>query len=209
MKVVTISDTHNYNEKIKVPDGDILIHAGDLTSMGYFGEIARALDWLSSLPHQYKILVPGNHDFFAMDSSEAFNTLCKQRSIHCLLNNKIAIDGLKIWGSPYTPTFGDWAFMHSESELFRIFEKIPNDLDILITHGPPKGILDEVGRGDNTGSSSLLECVMRAKPRFHIFGHIHEYGCEIKKINETTFINACVLDPSYRAWNKAIVEFEI
>jgi Icc-related predicted phosphoesterase len=95
---------------------------------------------------------------------------------------------------------------------FEFLKKIPNNLDILITHGPPKGILDEVGRGgdiENTGSSSLLECVMRAKPKFHIFGHIHEHGCEIKKENEITFINACVLDPQYRPWNKNMIEFEV
>jgi Icc-related predicted phosphoesterase len=124
--------------------------------------------------------------------------------IHVLDDCGIEIAGLKFYGSPWTPRFGDWAWMAEDEELAATFASIPVGLDVLITHGPPYGILDEVSRGENVGSCSLLEEVKRKKPRFHVFGHIHE-ARGYRHCEHTDFLNVASLDENYEELGEPMI----
>lgn len=200
MKIIAISDTHNKHKSIIIPDGDVIVHAGDISSMGHKHEIINFFKWFSKLPHNHKILIAGNHDFYFQYPESIIKEILPQNIIY-LYDEEIVIDGVKFWGSPYTPVFGNWAFMKSEKELEEHWKKIPEDVDVLITHGPPQGILDyEMGDKELMSKLTTISC----HPKIHIFGHIHEgYGIETKGV--TKFVNASILDEKYEIINKPIV----
>lgn len=202
--IVCISDTHETHWDLKIPNGDILIHAGDSTFIGDYSSLYDFNKWLGTLPHKYKVIISGNHDWmFERASEKVASTITN--AIY-LQNSGVLINGLKIYGSPYTPEFGSWAFMEKRlsKELRDIWNNIPNDLDILITHGPPHGILDKNPYGYNCGCELLLERVREVKPKYHIFGHIHnDYGRY--KTKNTMFINASICNEQYKAINKPII----
>ncbi|WP_286592231.1 metallophosphoesterase [Sphingobacterium sp. N143] len=153
----------------------------------------------------YKVFVAGNHDFYfeETDSNKIRRIIPKE--IIYLNDSGIAINGIKFWGSPITPWFNNWAFNRNRgAEIKKHWDLIPVDTDVLITHGPPFGILDETVYGKRTGCEELLLRVYQVKPQYHIFGHIHEdYGSFTK--GETSFINASVLDDWYEMKNKPII----
>lgn len=206
-KIVCLSDTHNCNEEIIVPEGDILIHAGDATIRGTIPEITAFNQWFSGLPHRSKIFVAGNHDWLFETNNSYARSLLSSKIIY-LQDSFIEIEGLKIYGSPWQPRFFDWAFnLMRGGELAEKWKLIPNDTDILITHGPPHGILDEVPRQywiENTGCEELRKKVEEICPKAHIFGHIHcgygqteQYGVK--------FINASNCDEEYNPTQPPIV----
>ena len=204
-RIVIISDTHGLHDNIGyIPDGDILIHAGDLTRSGNMDELRTMNQFLDSLPHNHKIIIAGNHDVcFEKNQSNARKLISRAT----YLQDKIVeVMGLKIYGSPWQPRFGDLAFnLDRGAPLKEVWSKIPNDTDVLVTHGPPFGILDatDVG-GHHVGCKDLLEVVLKIKPKVHAFGHIHcSYGVE--KNNDTTFINASLCDENYHLANAPIV----
>jgi Icc-related predicted phosphoesterase len=206
MHVVCLSDTHTL--KPEVPDGDMLIHCGDFSGLGNIKELVDFDNWLSSFPHKYKIFISGNHDGI-FEQNYSFSKSLVNPSIIYLQDELIEIEGLRIYGSPWTPTFNDWHFMKDRgSPIQEVWDKIPNNLDVLITHGPPCGILDySIYSHESVGCSNLLQTVMNSKPKFHIFGHLHgNYGI-FKDLN-TTFINCAVLNDNYKLVNKC-VEFDI
>ena len=178
-RIVCLSDTHNFHDQIAVPDGDVLIHAGDATGRGSIPEIAAFNRWFKKLPHKYKIFVAGNHDWlFETDNKYARQML--DDSIIYLEDSWVEIEGLKFYGSPWQPRFYDWAFnLMRGAEMARKWKLIPSDVDVLITHGPPHGILDEVPRQyfvENTGCEELrfkVEEIAAEKLKLHVFGHIH------------------------------------
>jgi Icc-related predicted phosphoesterase len=176
VRLVLISDTHELHREVEVPDGDILIHAGDFTMFSQsIAEITDFNNWLGELPHRHKIVVPGNHEFFLeADPSERF--LLGNTTV--LINEAIEIEGLRIWGSPVTPLFGGAFGMSSAKDRKRLYAQIPEDIDVLITHGPPYGILDTAPiSGLREGCGELLDAVIRIRPKLHVFGHIHgAYG---------------------------------
>lgn len=194
IKVWHISDTHGEHELLKVPkDIDAVIHSGDFSN--YYDvyknepETFKFLEWFSSLKIKYKILIAGNHDAFACKRTQHFKNFCKMYDIIYLENDYTYIEGLKVWGSPYTPTFGTWHFMKDRSKLNEVWKHIPEDVDVLVVHGPPKGILDASyrfdGKTDKCGCLSLQKHILnRIKPKFVLFGHIH---------NNEDIINAGVL----------------
>lgn len=203
MKIVCISDTHNCNEQIAVPDGDILIHSGDATIRGTIPEIEEFSRWFSSMPHKYKVFVAGNHDWlFETNNRHARNLL--DDSIIYLQDSSINIEGFKIYGSPWQPRFFDWAFnLMRGPELAEKWKLIPEDTNILITHGPPNGILDEVPRQyfiEKTGCEELRKKIDSIAPlgnlKLHTFGHIH---CGYGQHEEMgiRFINASSCDEKY------------
>ncbi len=205
-KIVCLSDTHNFHAQIAVPDGDILIHAGDATGRGTVEEIHSFNKWFAALPHRHKIFVAGNHDWL-FETSNRFARTLLDSSIHYLQDSFVEVENLKIYGSPWQPRFFDWAFnLMRGAELAEKWELIPNDTDILITHGPPNGILDEVPRQyfiENTGCEELRKRVEITKPKLHIFGHIHcGYG-QTKKFG-VKFINASNCDENYDPINPPI-----
>ncbi len=206
-RIVCLSDTHNANEQIAVPDGDILIHAGDATITGTFDEILKFDKWFANLPHKIKIFVAGNHDWL-FETNNSYARALLSRNVIYLQDSFIEIEGLKIYGSPWQPRFFDWAFnLNRGAELAEKWKLIPNDTDILITHGPPFGILDEVPRQfwvENTGCEELIKKVEEIRPKLHLFGHIHcGYGTTEKF--GVKFINASNCNESYEPSNPPIV----
>jgi predicted phosphohydrolase len=198
MRIVCISDTHLAHEraKIKVPDGNILIHAGDGTYEGSVREITDFSRWLSHFHHKHKILIAGNHDWlFEKDPGLARAILSP--SITYLQDSAIQIRDLKIYGSPWQPEFLNWAFNLPRGHRLREkWNRIPRDTDILVTHGPPAGILDQTPDGEHVGCKDLREVVERIKPKLHIFGHVH-HGYGLKDLGGTKFVNASVCDEAY------------
>jgi Icc-related predicted phosphoesterase len=209
MKFVCISDTHNMLDRIDVPDGDVLIHTGDATFQGSGPELIKFNRDMRRLPHKYKVFVPGNHDhMFEVEDLQALAFM--DPSITVLNGNGIEIEGIKIWGSPIQPVFFDWAFNRHDHFRKEYWSKIPDNTDILLTHCPPFGKLDMVHREgtleiENTGCPYLADHVQnRVKPKYHVFGHIHEnYG--FQKEEHTTFINASSCDGRYKPVNKPII----
>ncbi len=200
MKIVCISDTHGKHTELKVPDGDILIHAGDI---GYNNSklIKDFNNWLGELPHKYKVVIAGNHDEYIYYNSNR----TRERLTNCIYleNEGCIIKGLNIWGSPISPTFVKWYFMADRGEdIKRYWDMIPRNLDILITHSPPYDILDTSKKGDkHLGCLDLHRKVYEVSPLLHIFGHIHGgYGQET--LSDIKFVNASVLDEKYNMKNK-------
>lgn len=237
MKIVAISDTHNRHKQIKdfhteysqgeekIPlGGDIIIHAGDATGRGERGEVEAFLKWYGELDFSHRIFVPGNHDFLFEKADHRAREMCKQYGITLLIDESVVIDGVKIHGSPYTPWFYDWAFnraRHLNEAQFRQIKEIkphwdliPDDTNVLITHGPPYGILDELlfvdgtPKGQFVGCEELLKRIKQVKPDLHFFGHIH-CGHGQKHIDGTSFYNVAVCDEMYCPTNPVtIVEYE-
>ncbi len=210
-RVVCLSDTHNCTNEIEVPEGDLLIHAGDATITGTLEEVKRFNRWFSSLPHKNKIFVAGNHDWlFERDNVQARSLL--DPSIVYLQDRSVQIDGLKIYGSPWQPRFYDWAFnLMRGAEIAEKWRLIPSDVDLLITHGPPHLILDEVPTRygvENAGCEELRkrieEIVMSGKLKLHLFGHIH---CGYGTHDEfgVRFVNASNCDEEYKPTQPPIV----
>lgn len=195
MRIVFISDTHGLHARVAIPEGDVLVHAGDLTGHGTVDEI-RALDgFLAGLPHRHKIIIAGNHDWaFEREPDEARRAV---RHAIYLQDEAVEIDGLRFYGSPWQPWFLDWAFNLPRGEALReVWSRIPDDTDVLVTHGPPLQILDRCYDGRHVGCEALREAVLeRVRPRVHVFGHIHEAWGRFDSTH-TTFINAsiCTLD---------------
>jgi Icc-related predicted phosphoesterase len=206
MRIVCLSDTHLSHEtvKIKVPDGDLLTHAGDGTLEGSVREIQDFIRWLKGLHHRHKILIAGNHDrLFEADPGLARSLL--PRSITYLQDSAVEIEGLKIFGSPWQPEFQNWAFnLPRGPRLREKWRQIPEGLDILVTHGPPMGVLDQTPHGEHVGCADLREAVERVKPKVHVFGHIH-HGHGMERIGTTTFVNASVWDESFEPNNPPLV----
>lgn len=205
MKITAISDTH-----LAVPfleGGDLLIHAGDLTSRGSRSEVESQLKWIAEQDYRHKVFVPGNHDFLFEKEPAVGRDLCKQYGITLLMNEFVDIEGLKIWGSPVTPYFFNWAFNAFDDELKRTWKAIPSGIDILVTHGPPYGVMDLTLRGPRAGCRFLREKVLEIKPRVHIFGHIHEgYGQKLE--DDIFYINASLMTVRYEPENPAF-DFEL
>lgn len=190
MKLVLISDTHGNHTKLGIPPCDVLVHCGDFSNVGTFEQTREFLIWMEAQPAERKILVPWNHDIFCEKSPELVREMATKRGVHFLIDERLEIDGLKFWGSPYTPTFFDWSFMEPRGPALRAhWSKIPDDTDILITHGPPQGIGDATPRGEAAGCADLLDRIMKIQPKVHVFGHIHEGRGEYR-LGETRFINA-------------------
>lgn len=199
---------HNQYEKLDMPDGDLLIVSGDIEVSDRLSQLIRFVNWLKTLNYKKIIVIGGNHDFFIQDNYAICKELFDENEIIYLENTGIEIDGIKFWGSPITPTYGDWAFMHDRGKrIKRYWDMIPEDTQVLITHGPPYGILDRTDEGVLAGCVDLLNRVEEVKPLYNIFGHIHEgHGTDERFWYEnmkdtgkkTTFINASVLDSRYR-----------
>ena len=188
---------------MKLPDGDVLIHCGDATGLGSLNEFVDFNRWMSEQPHKYKIFVAGNHDWLAY-RDHGLATQILQDVIY-LRDSMVEIEGKKFYGSPWTPEFGNWAFMSPREKLAERWKLIPEKVDVLITHGPPHGILDGVVRWgemeemvENVGCEELRwEVLHRVKPRYHVFGHIHG-GYGVKTLNdETVFMNVSCCDEDY------------
>ncbi len=206
MRIVCISDTHAKQiPDEQMPEGDVLVHAGDITNNGKIYSLQVMAEWFRHLvdtKYEHLVAIGGNHDFildaFRKEKSEyALPNLFKNTRIHYLRDEKLWLNfpgrTVKFYGTPWT-ICGNWAF--SEMERYKrreIFSRIPLDTDVLISHGPPYTILDRCDNGahgyGSVGDLELLGAVERVRPQLHVFGHIHD-GYGLTKIGQTTFVNA-------------------
>lgn len=200
MKVCVTGCTHSQHFGISwEQSADLLIHTGDIGGRTGYLEMKQFIDWIGKQPFKYKIFIAGNHDMVLED----FKPINLPKGVFYLHDEGINIEGKDFYGSPYTPEFFNWHFMKKRGEeMKRHWDSLPSGLDVLITHGPPHTILDNVER-KMVGDAELLEAVTRTQPKFHVFSHIHE-GYGQKTWNNTTFINASHMDEFYRPNNKPI-----
>ena len=210
-KIVCISDTHSQLHKVKIPDGDILIHAGDLTSQGSVSDMVKAFQQLGRIRSRFKavVVVCGNHDWLGETNPILVKQLGEDNNLIYLDHEARVVEGLRLFGSAYTPEFFSWAFNVPRGEaLKKKWDAIPDDTDILVTHGPPYGILDFVEpnrfhpKGEHVGCEQLLLAVDRVQPRAHIFGHIHCASAKVQH-GSTIFVNASICDEQYKTSNPA------
>ena len=214
MKIVFISDTHGKHKILTskaynniLGEGDILVHAGDCTNVGKTHEINEFLDWFSDTPFTHKIFIAGNHDFW-FEKNHDIAQEYKDKGVKYLFDSMVEIDGVKIYGSPWQPEFYNWAFNLPRGEkLAEKWAKIPEALDILVTHSPAFGMVDATIQGISVGCHDLFQRVVKVKPKIHACGHIHwSYGQ--KTFDGIEFINASILNEGYFYENKPIaIEF--
>jgi predicted phosphodiesterase len=176
VRIVAMADTHLRHEGLRVPDGDVLVHAGDLLAHGSLDELARAADWLRNFPHPVKVVVAGNHEICLQKRPAEARALLE--GFVYLEDSAAEIHGLIFHGSPWQPRFRIWAFGASRgAELASKWALIPPRVDVLVTHGPPHGYGDRIVWRDlvrQVGCVDLLARVREVKPRLHLFGHIHQ-----------------------------------
>jgi Icc-related predicted phosphoesterase len=187
MRICVISDTHQLENEIEIPPCDLLAHCGDWS---FFGRSEEAMDrflaWFAEQPARHRVLTCGNHEYPVEADPDKWRR--RVRNATLLLNESVTIDGIKIFGSPVTPLYSGAFGMSSEPERESLWRTIPEDTDILITHGGPQGVLSGGG-----GCPALRRAVIRVKPRLHCFGHVHSaYGVHPTK--NTLFVNAALLD---------------
>jgi Icc-related predicted phosphoesterase len=208
MKFIALSDTHGQhcskklNKFLQENPADVLLFAGDY-QRNHFDNGIDFIDWLHELPFKYKVMTFGNHDGnweYAVNRTRVYN------DIIVLNNDSAIIEGIKIWGSPYSLIFMDWWFMKSDKELEEIYKYIPNDINILMTHTPAFGILDMTKDGILTGSMSLLNRIKELKKlKYHVGAHIHENGGKCENAYGIKFINTSILNEKYQLVNNPIL----
>lgn len=207
-RICCISDTHHLHRQVVVPPSDILIFAGDLTRMGMYDDVVSFLDWFRKQPAKHCVYIAGNHDFCYQKKPDWLNDVHKEYGeIDYLENSAIVLDGLKIWGSPFSPEFGNWAFSYPRDGMAAqlTWSAIPSDADIVITHGPPLGINDYCVYHPSIpgGCPTLRDRIASIKPKMHVFGHIHEsYGVHWN--GDTHYVNASTCNLQYRPVNKPV-----
>lgn len=189
MKMTVISDTH-LREPV-LPGGDVLVHCGDLTENGFKIEVLRQLNYLHEQLDKYNLVMitPGNHDLWAERHPLDFRAACASAGIVCLVNESFNYEGLVFWGSPVVPVYHNWAFNKNQSDRYDVFEKIPENVDVLITHSPALEVLDLNQKGIHIGCSELKERLKEINPFLHLFGHCHESAGYLKQ-EDRWMINA-------------------
>lgn len=204
VRIVAISDTHGLHRDVKIPDCDILLHAGDITMLGELRILDDFNKWLGEQPSSYNVCIAGNHDRCFENKNKEVAKKLLTNAIY-LENSGTFVEDLSIWGSPMTSTLSFWAFAYTEeSERYKIWDKMPEDLDILLTHTPPRGILDFTTSCENVGDGLLNSYIAKNKPKYNIFGHIHEsYG--YKEGNNTKFYNVSAVNEVYLLQNPPVV----
>ena len=231
MKITFISDTHTYmcdnnKKELILPEGDVLCFSGDIMTTGYSeGELFHFLNWLSKQPFTYKIFIAGNHDRFLDDKRLIAQDIIsdyQKYGVVYLFNSSFEYNGISFYGTPYQPYFCGWAFnVPDHNKLINIYKQIPDNVDVLLTHCPPYGILDQSHRpnysnksGENhLGSIALKEVLfekytLNTSPRIVAFGHIHGDGGKQIEIDNTLYINASLCDENYDPTNN-IVSIEL
>lgn len=197
MKIVFISDTHNKHESLEIPECDVVAHCGDSTMHGDLGEYLVFAKWFGRLPAKHKVLIPGNHDFCLQEMLDICVHETDGYNIRLLLDSGVILDGVSFWGTPWVPNLINWAFYGNREQLIQRYSLIPEGINVLLSHGPPRGIMDNV-RVENVGSVELLNETLDVKPRIHAFGHIHE-GTGMRRMEDgRLFINCSSLDERYQ-----------
>lgn len=221
MNIWHISDTHTFHKLLEHRTisfrywtrvwADVVIHSGDASSsrdsIQSEKELLDFFDWFKNLPIKHKIFVAGNHDV-AIERFRYWPKRIEEMGITYLENSSTTIEGKKIWGSPYTPTYGNgWSFQMNRNKISRVWDAIPNDTDVIVTHGPPKGILDTTldrkNKLESIGDSSLAKRIKDIMPLAHLFGHVHN----TKWVrNSGKFVSGVSFDTFLKYSNGSVVE---
>jgi len=207
MKLHCISDTHTKHRELKLPGADILVHAGDFMSSGRnLDELTDFLNWFEAQEYEHKIFIAGNHDRLLEDGGEPVINIITDAypSVTYLQDSSVTIDGINFYGSPWTPEFCGWAFAtQNDAEAEEKWSQIPKDTDVLITHGPAYGFLDQIDPSQaHLGCKELHKAIDGINPKLHIFGHIHGSSGVLDGYSEiTTHINASSLGEDYKFRN--------
>jgi Icc-related predicted phosphoesterase len=210
MRLVAFSDTHGQHEEVTIPECDVVVFAGDACRYGSRDEFIEFVNWYVKIP-AVRILVPGNHDFCTQKYLGFGKEACLNRGIFYLADDFVTINGITFYGFPWTPPYGNFAWMADEAEMYDKLKKISVDVDVMISHGPPAGILDRSRKTrEFTGSSAIYRFITEEynwpnkrdrDVSLHIFGHIHEnYGRN--RSNGCLFLNSSVLNLDYEMANK-------
>jgi len=213
MRIACLSDTHA-DSLPHIDDCDVVFHTGDFLCHSHPGfynfrkEVAYVnkilAPWCDKiLRHKELWIVCGNHDYLFQNDFHLLPEVIKERT---LINRAVGYKGVKIYGTPFQPYYGGWAFNKQDipDSLGQIYSLIPEDTDILLTHCPPYGILDQNKEGEHCGSRMLAARIANISPKFHCYGHIH-HSRGTKRIGNTTFVNGSVLDDNYILRNKPIL----
>jgi Icc-related predicted phosphoesterase len=216
VRLVCISDTHNRHAEMRLPAGEVLVHAGDATMRGSRREVQDFVDWLAAQPHAHKVLVAGNHDWLFQREPDAARAMVEGRVTY-LQDAGTTIDGISFWGSPWQPWMMSWAFnLRRGAALREKWALVPAGTDVLVTHTPPHGIGDRVvkpvgrafcaltGHERHVGCEELRAALPHIRPLVHVFGHIHE-GYGVVEQDGTRFVNASTCDMNYRELQPPIV----
>lgn len=218
LRIVALSDTHGLHRKVltgiysfdlhrgAVPIGDVLVHAGDITRKGEIETVRDFAEWMAKQPFRHKVVIAGNHDVCLDIARPGFDGLARRlledRGIHYLQDSSVTLDGVKFYGAPWTPQLAGWAFYDRNHDHY---ENAPRDIDVLITHAPPRGIRDsEDGLGLHVGSEHVVRYINRCpRLKLHIFGHVHE-GYGVRVAGRITFVNACTCTRAYEPMNRPV-----
>ena len=202
MKIVCLSDTHGMHRLVRnMPDGDVLVHAGDCTGHGRLDEAQEFIDWFAAYPHPHKIFCAGNHDKIFEVSGIQQMTL--PENMHYLEDSGVELEGVNFWGSPVQPEFYDWSFNRQRgAQLAAHWRLIPDDTQVLVTHGPAYGHLDAVVRRDGLipqGCEDLRKTIDHRLKNLqaHIFGHLHYQGGQQCTERGVLYVNAALVDERY------------
>lgn len=202
MRIVCISDTHGQHSALTLPEGDILVHTGDATRRGTRAQIEAFNDWLGTIPFRHKIIIAGNHDFGFEQKPEARTWITNATYLQ---DREVVVEGLRFYGSPWQPRFFDWAFnLDRGAPLREVWARVPANIDVLLTHGPPHRIMDRTANNQHVGCEELTLALQRIRPRLHVFGHIHEaYGQ--MTIDGTRYVNASTCNLAYQPVHPPVV----
>lgn len=209
MRLVCISDTHGDHEGLALPQGDVLIHAGDVSAHGHRAETLEFMKWLGAQGFEHTLCIAGNHDTYIEQELLQVQQFAHLNGVQLLNDSGCEINGVSFWGSPITPRFFDWSFMRDPGPPIEAhWNLIPDSTDVLVTHGPPLGVMDEVfrpgGQVEQTGCPSLLARVQEICPTLHIFGHIHEgHGSLIR--DGINFLNVSTMNEFYCLTHQPVV----
>lgn len=235
MKIVCFSDTHGLHDEFNLPEADLMIHAGDWSDLGLLSEITSFESWLKRLPYENKIVIAGNHDICCEARPELIHMkhmpmqkipwdgprLYQIKNAEFLHMSGTEINGLKIWGEPRTPAFYNWAFNWARSEMNEVWEMVPQDIDVLVTHGPPYMVGDKVVRRvkgqevvEYVGCESQLDMILNHPTlKLVVCGHIHdgrgEYHLEKSNGDTVKIVNASCIRDDYRVANQEPIVVEI
>lgn len=214
MKAICFSDTHRTPlvGKFQLPEADFGFFSGDCSMPGKEAEYRSFIDWFADQPVKHKVFVPGNHDWYTETNLITAMRIAEIKGIIVLINEEVTLDGYRVYGTPVQPFFCDWSWNYPHLNAREsYFSMIPDGLDVLITHCPPYGILDETppnsfnnGNPEHVGCTSLRDNVYRAKPRFHVFGHIHHSYGQLRR-DGTHFVNASICTEQYKLTNAPIL----
>lgn len=207
LRLILISDTHGLHRELNIPSGDVLIHAGDVLHVGQKDILTDFNKYLGTLPHPHKIVIAGNHDA-CFEQEPNFCNKVLTNAIY-LQDKSVSLGGIQFYGSPWQPWLGGMAFnLKSKRALQKKWALIPSGIDVLITHTPPFGILDETAAKQHVGCFELLASIGKTKPKVHVFGHIHENPGKVY-LGGVTFINASICNVDYRlAYQPIIFDYE-